>query len=130
MPQPDPEVVRRMYEAFAAGDYPAALAFLSEDVVWDPGMPDLGARHGKREVVELFTGWLGTWADYRLDLVEVVGGTEGVVAVFRQRGTGRGSGVTLDETHIGVHRVRDGLVTTLDRYATREEALRAAGAAP
>lgn len=122
------EIVEAMYRAFAAGDYAGALAYLSEDVHWDPGMPDLGARCGKREVVDLFVGWLGTWDDYRLELVEVVPGTDGVAVAFRQRGKGKGSGVELDELHVGVHRVRDGKVATLHRYATRDEALRAAGA--
>ena len=124
----DARIVEEMYRAFGRGEYAVALGYLSEDVDWDPGMPDVAARHGKQEVVDLFTSWLGTWEDYRMDLMEVVGGTDGVVAVFRQRGTGRGSGVALDETHIGVHHVRDGQVTTLKRFNTRDEALRAAGA--
>ena len=130
MPASEGEIVEAMYRAFAEGDYAGSLEYLHEDVYWNPGMPDLGARRGKQEVVDLFVGWLGTWDDYRLDLVEVIPGSDGVVALFRQRGRGKGSGVELDEVHVGVHHVRDGKVATLHRHVTREEALRAAGANP
>ena len=112
------EVVRAMYDAFARGDFATAMEFVAEDVVWDPGIPDHDVSQGKPALNAFFRRWLGTWSDYRFTVEEItdLGGGR-VATVFHERGTGRGSGIVVDELLRGVHEVRDGKVVSWKREA-------------
>jgi ketosteroid isomerase-like protein len=53
-----------------------------------------------------------------------------VIVVLRMRGTGRGSGVTVEERIAHQWRVRDGKAVALQVYSDPEDALRDARANP
>jgi uncharacterized protein len=66
MANPNEELLRRGYEAFAAGDIEGVLAVLADDIAWHVSGESLisGDYHGHQEVL----GFLG-------QLVEITGGT-------------------------------------------------------
>ena len=58
--------VRQVYQAFAEGDIPSVLGFLSPDIAWTEaeGFPYAGTYHGPKAVLEgvfmrLGTEWIG-----------------------------------------------------------------------
>ena len=136
MPSENVTVVERMVEAFKRGDFDGAMACISPHVVWDPGVPDAAVvdsqskRRGQEDVRDFFRRWLGTWEDYSYERRELVDAGEGkVVSVFVERGTGKGSGLTVETELAGVYEIRDGLVVSWTRYANAREACAAAGIA-
>ncbi len=50
-----------------------------------------------------------------------------MVVVFRQSGTGRGSGVRTERDFFGVYELRESKVVRYRMYESRQEALEAAG---
>ena len=50
-----------------------------------------------------------------------------MVVVFRQSGTGRGSGVRVERDFFGVYDLKESKVVRYRLYESREEALEAAG---
>jgi ketosteroid isomerase-like protein len=54
-------------------------------------------------------------------------GDDGVFLVVDVRGRGRGSGVDVEGTFAWLYRLREGNITRMDGYLSREEALEAAG---
>ncbi len=77
------DTVRRMYEAFGAGDVPALLSHVAPDVVWDYGpcsvqLPWLTERHGHAGVVE-FLQALAAFEFHRFEPKAIVDGPDGLV---------------------------------------------------
>jgi ketosteroid isomerase-like protein len=65
---------------------------------------------------------------HRTDIREIAEiGDDGVFVVTDARGRGRGSGVEAAETFAFLYRFREGKITRMEGYLTREEALEAAG---
>ena len=89
-------------------------------------MPAAGVYHGHQGVERFFRDWLGTWSDTRLRPATHRCG-DAVVVVFRQSGTGRGSGVQIERDFFGVYDMRESKVVRYRLYESRQEALEAAG---
>lgn len=85
MARDNEQVVRRGFEAFAAGDMDTMRALLAPDVRWHvPGRSPLSGTHkGPEEVITLFTRY-GELSDgsIRIDLHDVVGGDKHVFAAY------------------------------------------------
>jgi len=72
--------------------------------------------------------WTEDFEDWSVELERAIDARRGcVAAVFRQRGTGKGSGVPVELTHGAVFEFRDGRVTRIRLYLEPSEALAAAG---
>lgn len=78
-------------------------------------------------VEQFFRDWLGTWTDYEIVHREYIDAGDAVVVVFRQSGTGRGSGVRVERDFFSVYELRESKVTRFRLFASQEEALEAAG---
>ena len=128
------EIVRRIYDAVARRDTPAILALYDPaiEVNFAPGtLADHiasensfsgheGLRTFDRELRESFENFETTVEE----LIEV---GERVVSVSKYRGRGLHSGVEIDgPLQFGVWSFGDGVVTRVDWYASRAEALEAA----
>jgi ketosteroid isomerase-like protein len=116
MSEENVEIVRRMWEAFLAGDVPTALSFYAPDVEWDgTNLPDGTVGHGHQAI---------------LDHVEVedVQGAENNQVVLLMREKGRSpEGLTLDERHAELYTLRDGSIVRRQGFADPRQALKAAG---
>ena len=112
MAHPNEELIRRGYQAFAAGDMATLDELFSNDVVWHaPGRNQLsGTFRGKEEVFATFqrVGEL-TGGTFKLDIHAVLADDEH--AVVLTRATGEREGRTLDDNSVQVFHIKDGKVT-------------------
>jgi uncharacterized protein len=130
MSQENVEVVKGFMSRFEAGDRQEWREHFDPDVVWDTSrsqMPATGIYHGYEGVERFFRDWLGTWTDYEVATREYIDVGNAVVVVFRQSGTGRGSGVRVERDFFGVYDLRESKVVRFRLYESEEEALEAAG---
>jgi ketosteroid isomerase-like protein len=131
MSQENVEVVRAGWDAFIRGDLPGLFRLLDPSVVWDAShfhdWPE-STYHGI-EGVERFLGeWRDVWDGLEVDVDEIRAAPGGrVVSLIRQRGKGRGSGLSMEMESAQVATLRNGKVTRIDNYEDRAEALAAAG---
>jgi ketosteroid isomerase-like protein len=133
MPQENVDVVRRAWDAWLRGDLPGVFSNFDPEVVWDTShfhdWPE-AAYHGIDGVERFLTEWLEVWADYEMDVDDVIATPDGrVVSLLRQRGRGRDSGLPMEMSLAQIATFQDGKVTRLDNYEDQGEALRDAGLA-
>jgi ketosteroid isomerase-like protein len=129
MSEANVELVRTIYKRFRAGDIDGALALHDSEIeVHDrPEVPDPQVYRGHKGVLRSLQM---SQAEFEgLDLVpqEFLGAGDRVVVTFRFRGTGRQSGVPIDELLAHVWTIRDGKAVRMDVHSRRDDALRAAG---
>jgi ketosteroid isomerase-like protein len=130
MSQENVQVVKGVMSRFEAGDRQAWREHFDPNVVWDTSASELPAAsvyHGHQGVERFFRDWLETWTDYEVATREYIDAGNAVVFVFRQSGTGRGSGVRVERDFFGVCDMRKSKVVRFRLYESREEALEAAG---
>jgi ketosteroid isomerase-like protein len=124
------EIVKGVMSRFEEGDREEWREHFDPNVVWDTStseLPGASIYHGHEGVVRFFRDWLETWTDYEVATREYIDAGDGVVIVFRQSGTGRGSGVRVERDFFGVCDMRESKVVRFRLYESREEALEAAG---
>jgi ketosteroid isomerase-like protein len=92
------------------------------------GAPDdPGPIHGKDAVRAYMQDWLDTFDDFRSEPVELIdAGEDKVIAVTRNSGRAKLSGVETDLTFAALYTVRDGKIVRGREYWTKEQALEAA----
>jgi ketosteroid isomerase-like protein len=130
MSQENVEIVKKFTQLYEAGDREAWREYFDPDVVWDAsasGMPQAGVYKGHEGVESFFRDWLATWTDYEIKTSECIDAGDAVVIVFRQAGTGRGSGIRTERDFFNVYELRDSKVIRCRLYESREQALEAAG---
>ena len=123
------ELVRNGFEHFVATGEPA-WDTLSEHVeVRDHDIMDGREYRGHADVRRwLFEDWASAWSDYSAEPEEFIDvDDERVIAVFRVKATGRGSGAELERQDASVNVVRDGQIVRLDYYNSKQQALKAVG---
>src|ERR1041384_4025940 len=106
MSQKNVEIIEEFTRLYAQGDRDEWREHFDTDVVWDTsasGMPSAGVFRGHQGIERFFRDWLGTWRDYRIEMQELLDAGDSIVAVFRQRGTGRESGIEIARDFFGVY---------------------------
>jgi uncharacterized protein len=125
------ELVRRIHEADARGDYEQALAHFASDVEFDAThMPDGQVFRGLAEVRDHIADWRARWSDFEEDVEDIIDAGEHVVIFYCDAGTGRSSGARTEIRYASVWDVRDGKIWRMKNFLDRAEALRYAGLAP
>ena len=71
--------------------------------------------------------WLDTWEDWEIELEQLVDAGDDVVAVVRQRGRSKATGLPVDMHFAQRWTLRDGMQIRMRMYANPQEALEAAG---
>ena len=125
------DVVRRVWEAWEARDRDALFALYDPAIVWDPG--DAGPLE-LREVYEghdgirrFFSSWMEPFETFAAAAETFIDAGDHVVVGVRQSGRGKASGAdVVMPTFWDVYTVRNGLVTRIEVFRTKEEALEAA----
>ena len=107
-------------------------AMLDDYVVWDlrqsQSIPDLdGVYVGRDAVIKASRHYWGTWSDYSVEPEELVDAGPCVVAILRERGRGKSSGVPFDRPHPQLWTFRQGRIIRWESFETRAEAIAAAG---
>jgi ketosteroid isomerase-like protein len=124
-------VVQAALNAFARDGLDALAAYWTEDIdhrAIEGAPDDRGPMHGRDAVRAYAQDWLDTFDDVRTEVVELIDAEEDkVVAVLRMSGRAKLSGVETGLTYAGVYTIRDGKIARGREYATRDQALEAAG---
>lgn len=124
------ELVRRGFEYFREH-----RDFLEEGVapgfVWDMstfrGWPERQTYEGIEGAREFIRTWTDAWDDWELEIERLHDAGDKVVAVLRQTGRSKSTGVEVDMTFAQVFTVEDGRQTRMQMYADPAEALEANG---
>jgi len=119
------EVVREAWDAYARGDYDRIAGFHDPHIVVVT-LED-GALYGNDAVLANYQRWDEAWEGAKTTLEEVIGHGDRVFVAARFHARGRASGVEVETRLYEVYTVRDGKVLRIDEYATRDEAIEAAG---
>jgi len=132
MSQENVEIVRDAVVAFNRGDLDAFLdEYWADDIDWravEGALDDRGPIHGKDELRAYWQDWIDTFDQFKVEPVEVIdAGPDQVVAVIRNSGRAKLSGVEADLTFAVVYMLRDGKVVRGREYWTKDQALQAAG---
>ena len=111
--------VRSVYDAFAKGDMPSVLGFLSPDVNWTEaeGFPYGGTYVGPEAVLEGVFMRLGTeWEGFAAVPDEFIDGGETVVALGEYSGTYKATGRSFRANFAHVWKVHDGKAVRFTQY--------------
>jgi ketosteroid isomerase-like protein len=128
MSQENVETVRGVMSAYVAGDNEAALAAFDSEVEFDASArPEGQVFRGRSGVAEAMRVWTGAWADWRVEVEEIIDAGDRVLLIARQSGRGKGSGVKVELQEFQVWTFRDGTVIHWKGFLDRDEALEAAG---
>jgi ketosteroid isomerase-like protein len=123
------EIVRRAYEHFIATGEPSDV--LAPDFVWDMstfrGWPERKRYEGVEGMREFVADWAGAWEDWRLEVEELLDAGDEVVAIVRQSGRSKATGLPVDMRFAQIWTLADGKETYMRMYADPDEALRVVG---
>ena len=111
--------VRGVYDAFAKGDVPAVLGFLSPDVKWTEaeGFPYGGTYVGPQAVLEGVFMRLGAeWEGFAAVPDEFIDGGDSVVALGQYSGTYKATGKSFRAHFAHVWEVREGKAVRFTQY--------------
>lgn len=103
--------MQAVYDAFAKGDIPAVLGFLSADIDWTEaeGFPYAGTYHGPRAVLEGVFMRLGSeWEGYAAVPDELIDGGGTIVALGKYSGTYKRTGKSFQANFAHVWKIRAG----------------------
>jgi ketosteroid isomerase-like protein len=129
----DVAVVREQFAATNERDFARAMTYYSDDVelvVHHDAFLNEGTFRGREAVGEWFGDWFRTFEPgYHFDIEEARDVGDAVLLVASHRGRGRASGVEVHGRTAYLYRLRGGKIVGVELYATRGEALEAAGAA-
>ena len=132
MPPDHVELVESAFDAWNRGDIEAFAGHVAENVAWleVSGRPE-GApveRLGRERLRQSLESLFDVWESYRLDVERLEDLGDRVLAVVREVGRGRASGVEVEGLWGYLITVEDGLIARIEAYRDAALALQAAGA--
>jgi ketosteroid isomerase-like protein len=127
--QADVEVVRAAFDAYLRGDEPAMLELVAPDVVVTqfPDQIDVRDYHGHEGLRQVMADWIGTWADWSIELLDAREADGLVLATAVQRGRGKGSGVPIQSEVAFLFTLRAGTIARWQMFRSEREALKTVG---
>jgi ketosteroid isomerase-like protein len=131
MSQENVETLRAFYEAFNEGDFDGLLPLVNSKVELRPGIdaPDSKSFYRGSEALGEFlvTIAAGPWDAVIAEPKEVIEANgDRILSIDSWRFTGR-DGIELERELPTLFTFRDGLITRIDGFTDRDEALQAAG---
>jgi ketosteroid isomerase-like protein len=113
MSQENVDVLTRLNGAFNAGDMDEAMALFHSDAELTDllNAPDVpGSVRGRAAIREVFMAWVNAFDEFSGEVSEYIDAGDAVICMTHYRGTGKGSGLTVDFEAADVHELRDGKV--------------------
>ena len=124
MSEENVEVIRRVNDAFLAGDWEVALGAYEEDAVLDTTrMPGGGIAHGPQGAREFYTRWIAAWDGFQSERLELIDAGDTVVLISRISGTGKGSGAEVTMRAADVFLLKDAMIVRHVAYPDAAEGL-------
>ncbi len=123
------QIVADLYELYGRGDVEALLAKVDPDVEVDltDRLPDEEVIRGREAYRSFLEEGFDIWAEFRVEVEELVDAGDAVVVMVRTVAVGEGSGVEVSERVAHVVWLRDGRAYRLKMFANRAAALEATG---
>jgi ketosteroid isomerase-like protein len=124
------EQVRAGFERFVATrDFDPDV--IAPDFVWDMstfgGWPEQQEYEGIEGARKFMRDWIENWEDWELEVEALHDAGDKVVAVMRQRGRSKATGVEVDMSFAQTFTIRDGKQVRMEMYSDPAAALKAAG---
>jgi ketosteroid isomerase-like protein len=128
MSQENVEVVRRVVDAYVAGDMESFKSLLARDVEWKQ-VEEPAAAHGPDAALDAVERWGEMWEDLEFEASEYIDAGATVLVKGTWKGRGMTSGIKVEQSAYYVYTVRDGKVVQMQEYWSggRDEAFKAAG---
>lgn len=128
------DLVRSIYDAFAAGDIDRVVSLMSPDMVWNEAenfpYADNNPYRGPEAILTGVFARLGTdWDGFAAVPEEFIDAGDTVVVLGRYRGTFKGTHRWLDAQLAHVWRVADGKAAAFQQYTDTLQAARVMGSA-
>jgi ketosteroid isomerase-like protein len=129
MSQENVEIVRGAYAAATRNDLDAAGAYLHPEVEFHTyaESPSAGVYRGREAVRKYNEDLFAQFESVSFEVEEVLDAGEWIVVVSTQHAVPKGGQQEISVRMTEVWTIRDGLLAERHSYATRDEALRAAG---
>lgn len=127
MTQQNVEIVQRIFEGWARGDFRAADEALDENVVFvmPPEFPDSGAYFGRDALAEYTKRFLEPWERIVIDAKEIQAVGDTVLAHVFQHGKGVTSGAEVSTSYFMLFTLRGGKIVRLENVMEEADALAA-----
>lgn len=128
------DLIRRLYEAFGAGDIPTVLSLMSPGIVWNEAesfaYADGNPYRGPDAVLSGVFARLGSeWDGFAAMPEEFLDAGDTIVVLGRYRGTSKATGRAMDAQMAHVWRVAGGKATGFQQYTDTLQLARVTGAA-
>ena len=128
------DLIRGVYDAFAAGDVPGVLGRMSPDIEWNEAenfiYADGNPYRGPEAILNrVFARCIGEWDGFAAIPEEFLDAGDTIVVLGRYRGVSKATGEKLDAQLAHVWRVRGGKVAAFQQYTDTLQAARVTGAA-
>ena len=134
MSEQNVDVVRAIYDGFAAGNVPAVMALMAPDIVWIEAenfpYSDGNPYRGPEAVVSgVFARLAGEWDGFAAVPEEYLDGGDAVVVLGRYRGTYRATGRAMNAQMVHVWRLSGGKASGFQQYVDTLDVARVTGTA-
>ena len=129
MSQENVEVVQRIFDRWAAGDFVAGLKSLDPEVAFvvRHPFPEAVETTGPEGIGEYMRGFLDNWVSYAVEARKFRAAGDIVVADAVQRGEGKASGIEMEQEFFMLFTFRGGKIVRIESILERDQALEAAG---
>lgn len=119
------EIVRKAFQAITAGDRDRALGYVDPAMVVDARSRVFNPTvyRGLEGLRQMLADMDDVWEEIRPQAREFLDAGERVVVTGRMVGTGKGSGVQVEQDFAGIWTVRDGRIVRWDICSDRAQAL-------
>lgn len=116
------DLVRALYAAFAAGDMPAALTTMANDIVWNEAenypYADRNPYVGPQAVLTgVFARIGGGWEGFAAFSDEIIDGGDTIVSLGHYSGVFKATGKPMRAQFAHVFRVKNGKIAAFQQYA-------------
>jgi ketosteroid isomerase-like protein len=120
--------VKRAFVAFNERDWDALFAELDPEVEYIP-IEEHATFRGREALTEYWERWLEAWETFmgEAEEIEVTPAGDRAFLALRFRGSGKGSGVEIEDRVFWDGELRGGRLYRISEYTDRAEALEAAG---
>ena len=123
------EVAAKLYELYERGDIDGMVSRMAPEVELDVSdrLPDAGIHRGRDAYRDFLESSFDIWAEFRVEVEDLLDAGDAVVAFVRATAVGQGSGAEVQERIAHVAWLRDGVPYRVKVFTDRARALEAVG---